>query len=199
VAYAQPVHLRDYVDLSSQSDDNLLEDLIARAQKIIEEHCGVSFEVTADTTRTFDVIRDVHKRVVHFDQWLAQITTVTNDADAASPETVAATQYITLPRNEGPYYGIELKQSSTIVWTYDADPADGIEITGRWGWSVTVPDDIRHWTIRLAVFLYRQRESSADLDRPLLTADGVTILPSQIPNDVLQGLRGYRQLTLMGA
>jgi len=48
-------------------------------------------------------------------------------------------------------------------------------------------------TTRLAAFLYRQKDSNADLDRPLLTGDGVTIMPSSLPHDVRQILDPYRK------
>jgi len=60
--------------------------------------------------------------------------------------------------------------------------------------NTTAPVDIVHATLRLALWYYRQRDSSTDMDRPML-AEGVTILPSMIPADVVAILDAYRWRT----
>ena len=78
------------------------------------------------------------------------------------------------------------------TWEFD-DSDDEISIAGTWGYSATPPADIAHACVRLAAFLYRQKDTSADIDRPLMTGDGVTIMPSAIPQDVKSILDNYRR------
>lgn len=178
----------------ADNDDDLLTTIIARAQALIEspQLTDRLFEAAADTTRYFDARRAVTGRMLWLDTDLCAITSITNgDADV-----LVATEYTTVPKNTTPYYAIRLLGSSGLSWTYDDDPEDAIVIVGRWSYSTTAGTDVVQATLRLAAWLYRQRDTSADLDRPLLTDSGVTILPSAVPNDVAEWAISKRRQVL---
>lgn len=193
MAYATLAQVRDYLDLSDTSDDALLNDLIDRAEKFVDEYVGFAFE-PSDTSevRSFSTGEDVEGNWLYFDKPIAAITVVKNNADAATPDTVVSSNYITAPRNETPYYAIKLLESAGLEWTYTNDPETGITVQGEWVYSSSAPMDITDATVRLVKWKYRQREGQGETDRPLLTGDGVTILPSQVPSDVLNILNRYR-------
>lgn len=193
MAYATAAELRTYGGISSADDDALLTSLIARTTAMVENYVGFTFEASADTTQYLDAddVRnggDVHGRDLIFPTWCYSITTVTNGDDT----TVAAANYVKIPRT-APHYAIRLKRSAALVWEADddADTEQVIEVAGRWGYSTTPPADIVHATLRLALWLYRQRDNSMDVDRPIL-AEGVMVLPGQWPSDVLHILDSYR-------
>lgn len=192
MAYATVTQLKQYAGIESGDHDVLLTDLISRAQKRIDEYCGFAFEASSDTSRTFDSADypdgDTWGRALYFDTWCASITSVVN----GDGTTITSTYYVTQPRNDAPYYAIKLKASSDYVWEADdnEDTEDAITVTGKWAYSATAPADITHACLRLALWYYRQRDNSTDLDRPLL-AEGVTILPSAIPGDVTEILDHY--------
>jgi hypothetical protein len=198
MAYATVAQLRDYAGIVDDQHDALLGLLIARAQVVIDRHVGFSFEAAADSTRYFDS-SDTRKgghvdgRLLLFDTWCCSITSVTNGDGTA----IASTYYVTEPRNGSRYYGIKLLASSGYTWEAqsDDDVEKAITIVGKFAYSTTAPADITHATCRLALWYYRQRDSSTDLDRPML-AEGVTILPSQVPADVLAILESYRWRTV---
>jgi hypothetical protein len=192
MAYATLAQLRAYLKLGATetADDALLTDLLARAQQAIDTFCARTFEASADTTRYCDADRDVDGYRLVLDADLCAITSVVN----GNGETIAATDYVTEPRNRTPYYAITLKASKGNVWEYDSDPENAIAITGKWAYATTAPADITHACIRLAAFIYRQKDSQNDVDRPLITGDGVTILPSALPRDVQQLLSPYRRV-----
>ncbi|MGB3988074.1 MAG: hypothetical protein WBK67_00020, partial [Minisyncoccales bacterium] len=60
-------------------------------------------------------------------------------------------------------------------------------------YSATAPLDIQHACVRLTAFLYRQKDNSADIDRPMITGDGVTIMPTNLPADVTRLLDRYKR------
>lgn len=198
MAYASVDDLKTYIGGEwDDSDDDLLTDLIARSQAIVERATGRIFEAAADSTRHIPYDNADGRTL-----WLsgvgelAAITTVTNCADSTG-EAVTAGDYFTLPRHDTPIYALRLRANSDIDWAYDADPDAAVAITGRWAFSVTPPGDIVHVTLRLAAFLYRQRSNyDVDLDRPLITSDGATILPVELPRDVRGILSRYRRLSL---
>lgn len=192
MAYATVSDVKKYLDVSGDGDDTLIVALIARAQSIIDAHTQRTFEASADTTRTFDALEDVDYNTLYFDQDIVSITTITTNADSSSGGyTIGSSEYSTIPKNDTPYFGVTILHSSSAEWEYDEHIQNGITVTGRWAYSTTAPADIRHACIRLVAFLYRQKDSSADLDRPLLTGDGVTVLPSAMPKDVLTIIAPY--------
>lgn len=197
MAYTTNTELKTYAGISDTVHDTLLTSLITRAQAAIDAYVGFSFEAAADSTRYFDATSrryggHVDGRLLLFDTWCCAITSVTN----GDGSTIASTYYVTEPRNGSRYYGIKLLASSGLSWETDSDgdAEKAITVTGKFAWSTTPPADIVHATLRLALWYYRQRDSSTDMDRPML-AEGVTILPSMIPADVTHILDQYRWRT----
>jgi hypothetical protein len=190
--YATLTQLKAYVGATDTADDVLLADCILRAQTWMERFTKRRFECPADSTRTFDGIHDVCGRELWLDTDLCAITSITN-GDATS---ITPAQVVSEPRNTTPYYALTLKASSGLAWTYTTDPEDAIEVTGRWAYSITPPADIEQACVRLAAWLYRQKDSSADIDRPMVSADGATLLPTRIPSDVEAILRSYVRVSI---
>lgn len=191
MAYCTAAQVKAYAGISAPDDDALLGELITRSKAIIDAHCRRTFEASTTASRYYTVGRDTEGYYLWLDEDLASITSVLN-GDASST-AVTSTQYTTIPKNETPYYGIKILQSAGKVWEYDQDPEDAITVTGYWAYSTTAPADIIHAAIRLVTFLYRQKDTSMDADRALLTDAGVTLLPSDLPNDVQRLLAPYRR------
>lgn len=189
MAYTTLTALKTYLGITAATDDALLTDLIGRAGAIIDAYCGRTFEAAADTTRTLDALRDVSedRRTLYINADLAQVTSVSN-----AGVSVAPTAYVLEPHTP-PYYGLRLKATSGQTWTYKDDPEDAISITGRWAYSISAPGDIQQACIRLAAYLYRQRDTAGEIDRPLVTPDGQTLLPGRMPEDVVLMLDPYRR------
>jgi hypothetical protein len=196
MAYTTVDVLREYLGLTASDDDGLLEVLIQRAQTAIDTATGRTFEAGADATRRFSVGDDTEGSLLILDADLCQITSIITDADGSSPVTLATTDYITHPRNRTPYYAIRLRSDSDEDWDYTNAAEMGITITGRWAYSLTAPADVQQACIRLASWYYRQKDSSNDLDRPILTGDGVTVMPSSVPHDVQAMIKHYRRAVL---
>lgn len=197
MAYASVALLKEYASIDADKDDALLYLSIARAQAMIDAYVGYSFEASADSTRYFDAdsTRDgghVDGRTLLFDTWCASITSVTN----GDGTVVASTKYVTEPRNGSRHYGIKLLPSSGYAWEgqSDGDTEKAITIVGKWAYSTSAPADIIQTCLRLALWLYRGRDNSGDMDRPVL-AEGVMILPGQMPADVVAVLDQYKWRT----
>lgn len=195
MAYATLAQLKAYIGAQKTTDDGLLGDLLERATKVIENRLGFGFAASSDTIKTFDAVADVDRvdgSILHFRTWLAAApTTVKTDADG-SPITIPSNAYILLDRTVGPpYWGLKIKGSADYVWEWTNDPEMGITVEGKWGWSVTPPEDIVHATVRLAGFMYRQKETGAEADRAAVLSDGVMLLPAEIPKDVLAIVNKY--------
>lgn len=192
MSYITLTELRAYIGANKPTDDALLTNAISEAQASIDTYCKRTFECAADTPRYFDYIEDTDGQILYLDYDLCQITSVTN-GDAT---TIASTDYTTNPRNSTPWCEIKLKLNSDIAWTYDDTPEDAIAIVGRWAFSITPPNDIKHACLRLAAWYYRQRDTSnTAAEAPILTNSGAVIMPSKLPTDVTDILSKYVRYT----
>ena len=192
MTYCSLSQLKTYVGATDTGDDALLTECITRAQTMIDRATRRTFEAATATTRTFDAVCDVDGRRLFLDADLCTLTSITN-GDGGAIDTA---DVVTTPRNATPWFELTLKASSGEAWTYTTDPESAIAVTGKWAYSATPPADIEQACVRLAAWLYRQKDSSADLDRPLVSADGATLLPTQVPNDVLAMLAPYKRVAL---
>jgi hypothetical protein len=160
MTYCTVADVKQYLDIQGADDDPLIEDLISRLKDVIDTETGRTWEDPgADATRYFTVGKDTEGLYLFFDDYTYSITTVKTDADGSSPRTITSTDYVTMPRNETPYYGIKILSSSNEFWDYTDDPENGIEITARWAYSETPPGSIVQACARWAAYCYRQRDS----------------------------------------
>jgi len=186
MAYAELYEVKQYLGIGDEDgDDGLLSEIIARAQAFIEAYTGRVFEaVTATKYFSTDSIEGRYLRLWGYD--LLTVTTLTNGDNTE----IAAANYRLEPRNETPKWQIRLDENTN--WEMTNSDSE-VSIAGTWGYTATVPADINHACVRLVAFLYRQKDTSADIDRPLVTGDGVTIMPSGLPQDVKSILDSYRR------
>lgn len=209
MAYVTVADLKSYLGITASSDDALLQSFLDAATAYIESPMGAGRSFQAgSSTRVFDAVRDTDwnpavyaafdrsqtpglamGRTLYLDDDLCQITSIVN----GDGTTITSNQYLTLPRNRAPYYAIQLRLSANIAWAWQADPAAAITVTGVWAYSATPPADIQHACRRLAAWMYRQKDTASDPDRPMVSPDGVTLLPATVPKDVQTILTGYRR------
>lgn len=192
MSYCTEPEVSAYLGLSEDSDAGLLETFIRAAQGMIERQTGRVFEVTADSTRRFSPVVDCRGRTLYLTHDLADTPTTIVNGDGA---TLAATDYVTEPRTERPVYAIKLLNSSGVTWAWTTDSEDAIAVTGKWGYSTTPPDDIKHACVRLAAFLYRQRDNAQDAGVGYTTPTGVQVRAIAMPKDIDAILAPYVRRT----
>jgi hypothetical protein len=184
MAYAAPAQLQDYLGIDTTEDDALLVAMLTRAQAAVDGMTQRTFEAAADTVRYFDW-RAIGARMLYLDADFCAITSVVNGDGI----TVGAGSYTTEPRNVTPWHALLLRATADVAW--DGITGD-IAITGKWAYSATAPADVVQATIRLAAWLYRQKDNTGN-DQPVI-AGNATILPSRIPSDVADLLRPYTRV-----
>lgn len=185
MAYTTAADVKAYLGISTAGDDTLISSLITRAVGVIESYTGRKFEA-ASSTKYFSSKSVEGRYLLLWGEDLLTVTELTN----GDGDEIEAADYRLEPRNGTPKYYIRLNED--VSWTFD-DSDSEISVAGTWGYSATVPADIAHACIRLTAFLYRQKDTSADIDRAMVTGDGVTIMPSAIPQDVKSILDNYRR------
>ncbi len=167
-------------------DDALILSKIVDAQKYIENKTRKVFLAGASYDRAFTVGRDTYGLELTFDIWTSSISEVTN----GDGSTVAAADYVALPYLP-PFYGIKLLGSAGLAWGGGDDPDNAIVVNGSWVYSDTPPADVVEAVYKLANYLYESKSSGADLDRQIVTAEGI-ILPAGVPKFVSDVIASYK-------
>lgn len=194
--YPTLAQVKDHLKIATlETDaDDVLTRLCQVAQAFIEgpEGAGRKFEVSADTTRYFDCAPPVVEgRTLWLDHDLCQLTSITNGDGVA----VTLSNVVKHPRNETPWYQLELKLSSDTYWTWEDSPEGAIAIVGRWGYSLTPPADIVQAGIDLVAWLYHRRDNAGDADRTVVTKEGMVIRAAKLPSMIMDVLVNRRSST----
>lgn len=183
MAYTTVADLKAYLDISVTTDDTLLTACITRAQAMLEARIGRVFE--AATATNYFHVEDIDGKELWLGSYdLLTVTTLTN----GNGVVIDAANFRLEPRNFTPKFLIKL--DSAYSWEF-TDGDSEISVAGTWGYSATAPGDIVQACIRLSSYLYRQKGSNSDFDRPIVTGDGVTIMPSDIPRDIFKTVDHY--------
>jgi hypothetical protein len=182
------------IPASDTQDNAELVLLIARAQQYIETYTGRIFMVSSDTesTRYYESSRDVDGLTLYLDN---DLNTLGSNGIIAGTDTLASTNFYYEPRNDKPYHAITLRGNAGSVWTNatsDGDYENAIQVHAQWAYSSDVPADIQHALIRLVKWYYKQgRVTDETADRPIVLESGATVLPAEIPSDILAILKKY--------
>lgn len=191
--YASLAEVRQYgVFKSSETVDNeMLEDLITRVSAMIDSLTGRTFAPSTDTTcyLPFSAVDGRDLFLGELNHSLLSVTTLKN----GDGTTIAGTEYLLLPRGAARFHTIRLKEVSSVDWEDDDDGDGFIEITGKWGYSTTVPEDIKLATIEAVVYVYRQRVSIETAERAQVGGDGIILMPSMLPKRTLTVIQQYKK------
>jgi hypothetical protein len=88
-------------------------------------------------------------------------------------------------------FTISTVTASTVTWAQSG--ADDTDTTGA---ILFTPPSIRQACVRLAGWLYRQKDNqTGDTDRPILAGDGSVIMPTTLPQDVQSILSQWIRIT----
>ena len=194
MAYITLAELKAYGDWPSSDDDALLESCITRAQQAIETYTGRAFESSSDdvAARYYSSADEyIDGYTMYLDDDLLAVESITIGSD-----TVPSSDYVTVPRNDAPYYALTLRECCPYEWgDYDDDPIDNITITANWAYSLAAPADVKQATLRLCKYFYHSANASQDADRTIVM-DGVTISPTSMPKDVISLLARYMRIVI---
>jgi len=198
MAYISTADLKSYMNITASSDDTQIGNAVTRAQAMVDSVTHRTFEAAADTTRTYTPLLLnyngdlMDNDTIYLSADLFSLTSITN----GDGNSVSLNDIVLLPSNVKPAYGIKIKRGVNLAWNYVTSPENAISVTGKFAYSQTAPADVVAATLRIAAYLYRQREGTPDSDRAILSADGMVLAAPQIPKDVMSILRTYVRRSL---
>ncbi len=142
------------LNIAGVQDDGWLTTLADSASAWVDAHCALpagGFAVTADSTRRYDVCA-LEDGELRLDVPLVSLTSLTNgDGSAVNTALVRL-----LPIN-GPHYWSIQMLSTGPGWQWVQDGL--FSVTGKWGWSATVPTPVKEATVMLAAWLYKRYQA----------------------------------------
>ena len=184
MAYTTLARVKDYLDITSDTDDVLLAYLITQAQTAVNTYTGRVFEAATQTRYFESWALDDDGRVLWVDRDLLSITTLTNGDSSGT--AIPNTEYWLCDSRKGrnlgpPYHGIRMKAESDYYWQWDTDY--WVTVVGTWGYSTTAPNDVVHATNRMVAYYYAQKDDH-NFDVTAVPEAGVITVPQGMPKDV---------------
>lgn len=183
MSYVTLSGFRNYASFETTSDDTLLQDILDACDVIINNFTGRKFNASGTTVVNYNKKTDFIGRfdgsTLYFKEDLADELVSTNIVDAKI-------EYLPI---DGPPY-------NTMVLISGSYPNVNTRLTGYWGYSKTPPAPIQIAELRLAKWIYDQRESS-NSQNVIITPEGQVLLPAGLPDDVITILNPYRKVRVI--
>lgn len=182
--------IKEYLGIEREDDDYLLTVLLERAIKVFESITDRVFVCEEDTTKVFEVFdRGVvsNRKFILYDD-LCSITSLEINGTVLDPSKYKAI-------DSAPYTSINLYASSPLYfinYSSTSDPTE-FEITGKWAYSETCPNDVYGAIVRLTAWLYHQKDNAADYDRPVAFSNTLQ-LSVGLPSDIVEISKIYKRL-----
>lgn len=153
-SYASLEDVKTYLRITGSADDTMLASLVATASRLVEDHCGRHFDTWTGTRRYEIGEAFITGHTLLLDADLLALDELTN-ADGTPIDPAAV---LLRPVNWPPFFGLSLREESGLAWGTDGV----IEVTGTWGYDERVPEQVKHATVRLVAWLYRQRDQTGE-------------------------------------
>lgn len=201
MAYLSLSEVKAELGITSTADDAILTKIIDDVTREIETRTHRYFEL--ESTHGHGPPTTTHAH--YFTPWLSvdggdlldyytlnlgadlyELVSITNGDGVA----INVNNVVTMPLNHPPPWGfIRIKRDANVAW---AGASEGsIVVTGKWGYSVTPPADIRRAAMIMVRTYYQQRDGSAGLGAPIISADGVQIMAGTTMSDAMRILKTY--------
>ncbi len=174
------------LNIAGVQDDGWLTTLAASASAWVDVHCAVpagGFAVATDGTRRFDTCA-LEDGELLLDVPLVSLTSLTN-GDGTSIDTAT----VRLQPINGPHYWSIRMLSTGPGWQWVQDGL--FVVTGKWGWSATVPTPVKEATIMLAAWMYKRYQAALQ-DAANNVEIGQMMYSERMPKQVVALLAPFR-------
>jgi len=190
MSYATLAELKTYLGIptAETAHDTLLTTQLAAATAAIDAECSRSFVGTV-ATRRFGA-ESVMGQLLHLSADVLAVTSVANGDGAV----MAADSYRLWPRNVSPAWALFARHPAE--WIARDDDDTEIVVSGTWGYSVTPPAQVVQATLRLAGFMYQQKDAQLGVAQLGVRGGrgfGSMLVSPELLADVQSLLRGLRR------
>lgn len=165
-AYGTVKELRAHIDKSAIVDDWELAQLLDAASRNIDRFCRRPdgfFAAVEDSARTY---RGNNKSWLRIDECISVTTVKTKSSATSSYETWASTDYMTATGDErnpdyngSPITALRVDPNGDYSIFYRDGTYPTVEVTAKWGFSETIPHDIKAACLMQAARWYKRLQS----------------------------------------
>jgi len=182
--------LKTYLSIETNKDDSLLTSKLTQAIVSFENIVGGrKFVSDALTTKIFYSNQNnfIDTRTFFFLDDCCHVETLTINNNIINPN-----HYIVFDSSQTPLTKIMLLNACPYNFSnYSViENFSTIQIEGHWSYSIKCPEDVHGSIIRLASWLYNQKDNAADYDKPVAFTM-LSRLPVGIPSDVIFTAQTY--------
>lgn len=197
--YATLTQIKNYMSISDNTDNDLLEDLIESASRSIDRIANRRFYLdAAASARLYRAYSDVFVYVDDIGSTTDLVVKTDSNGNGTYSKTLTLnTDYIldplTAPSLNRPYTQLTMV-SNTETWPIfpgimQNGLRPGVQITAKWGWP-TVPDDVNMACLILTADLYKRKDAPGGI---LGLGDLGVVRMSPIGRDVTAMIRAYKK------
>lgn len=197
--YATLTQIKNYMSISDNTDNDLLEDLIESASRSIDRIANRRFYLdAAASARLYRAYSDIFVYVDDIGTTSSLVVATDENGNGTYSKTLTLNQdYIldplTAPSLNRPYTQLTMV-SNTETWPIFPGLTQnglrpGVQVTARWGWP-SVPDDINTACLILTADLYKRKDAPGGI---LGLGDLGVVRMSPIGRDVTAMVRAYKK------
>lgn len=197
--YATLTQIKNYMSISDNTDNDLLEDLIESASRSIDRIANRRFYLdTNASARLYRAYSDIFVYVDDIGTTSSLVVKTDSNGDGTYAKTLTLnTDYILDPLTASslgrPFTQLTMV-SNTETWPIFPGLTQnglrpGVQVTARWGWP-SVPDDINMACLILTADLYKRKDAPGGI---LGLGDLGVVRMSPIGRDVTAMVRAYKK------
>jgi hypothetical protein len=144
------------IPVAVTSEDAAITAAIAAAQALIDNYTGRTFEASTTTVRTYIPRTASILDVDDIATTVGLIIKVDNDQDGSFETTLAVTTDYVLVGNDTPYRRVT---NVNAGWPLSLYGRPTVQVTAKFAFSETAPDNIKQAALLLACRLYQRKAS----------------------------------------
>lgn len=184
-AYVTFADFRAYMDAMTQgrpasyseADQTFINNALDAATEFVERETGRRFEAQTKTRYYGREALSTTTGRLNLDADLLEVTTFKNGDGA----TIPANGYRLHPRNAERFDSVELRTPYALAWNDDSE----IEITGKWGYTLTPSADVKRVICRLAYLEQMRRTATGEVN----VLEGGFQFDTILPRDIAEWIR----------
>jgi hypothetical protein len=197
--YATLTQIKNYMSISDNTDNDLLEDLIESASRSIDRMANRRFYLdTTASARLYRAYSDIFVYVDDIGTTSSLVVALDINGNGTYTKTLTLNQDYILDPLTASSLGRPFTQltmvSNTETWPIFPGLTQnglrpGVQVTARWGWP-SVPDDINMACLILTADLYKRKDAPGGI---LGLGDLGVVRMSPIGRDVTAMVRAYKK------
>ena len=197
--YATLTEIKNYMSISDNTDNDLLEDLIESASRSIDRIANRRFYLDATASaRLYRAYSDIFVYVDDIGTTSSLVVATDENGNGTYSKTLTLNQDYILDPLTASSLGRPFTQltmvSNTETWPIFPGLTQnglrpGVQVTARWGWP-SVPDDINMACLILAADLYKRKDAPGGI---LGLGDLGVVRMSPVGRDITAMVRAYKK------